>query len=128
MVLKEEKEFKIGNCIYTDYSYDGGFGRGAEIYEIVGVNAKSINIKKICKLVNWGPKENEIVKFIDDDEVKTVEVKKVTKKRDFYSCRLGQKYVVISDDHNVETRAWANEQFTSFSDIRDTGSYYELSK
>ena len=122
MVLKEEKEFKIGNCIYTNYSYDGGFGRGAEIYEIVGVNAKSINIKKICKLVNWGPKENEIVKFIDDDEVKTVGEK------DPYYWRLGQKYVVIPDACNIKTRCWANEQFTSFSDIRDTGSYYELSK
>ena len=36
-----ENEFKIGNYIYTSYSYDGGFGRGAEIYEIVGLTAKS---------------------------------------------------------------------------------------
>ena len=121
----KENEFKIGNYIYTEYSYDGGFGRGAEIYEIVDSTSKSIKIKKVLKRINWGPKDNEIVKFIDNDEIKTVEVKKVNKK-DFYNWRLGQKYVVIPDACNIESRCWANEQFTDFSDIKDTGSYYEL--
>ena len=123
----KENEFKIGNYIFTEYSYDGGFGRGAEIYEIVGLTAKSIKIKKICKKFNCDCSNGEALMMINNDEIKTVKVKTVDKK-DPYTWRLGQNYVVIKDACNVSSRVWANEQFTDFNDIIDTGSYYELSK
>ena len=122
----KENEFKIGNYIFTEYSYDGGFGRGAEIYEIVGLTAKSIKIKKICKKFNCDCSNGEeSLTMINNDEIKTVKVKTVDEK-DFYKWRLGQKYVVITDACNVKSRVWANEQFTDFNDIKDTGSDYEL--
>ena len=120
-----ENEFKIGNYIYTEYSYDGGFGRCAEIYEIVGLTAKSIKIKKVCKKFNCDCSNGESLTMIDNDKVKTVKVKTVDEK-DSYKWRLGQKYVVITYAYNIKTRCWANEQFTDFNDIKDTGSYYEL--
>ena len=122
----KESEFKVGNYIYTEYSYDGGFGRGAEIYEIVGLTAKSIKIKKVCKKFNCDCSNGESLIMINNDEVKTVKVKTVGEK-DSYYWRLGQKYVVIPDACNIKTRCWANEQFTDFNDIKDTKSYYELS-
>ena len=125
MVLKEENEFKIGNYIYTHYSYDGGFGRGAEIYEIVGLTAKSIKIKKVCKKLNCDCSNGESISIINNDNIKTVKVKTVDEK-DFYKWKLGQKYVVITDNCDLKYRAWANEQFTDFNDIKDTGSDYEL--
>ena len=123
----KENEFKIGNYIYTSYSYDGGFGRGAEIYEIVGLTAKSIKIKKVCKKFNCDCSNGESLIMINNDEVKTVKVKTVGEK-DSYYWRLGQKYVVIKDACNVESRVWANERFTDFNDIKDTKSDYEISK
>ena len=120
-----ENEFKIGNYIYTEDSYDGGFDRWAEIYEIVGLTAKSIKIKKVCIRSNCDCSNGESLNMIDNDKVKTVKVKTVDEK-DFYKWRLGQKYVVITDDCDLKCRAWANEQFTDFNDIRDTGSDYEL--
>ena len=123
----KENEFKIGNYIYTSYSYDGGFGRGAEIYEIVGLTAKSIKIKKVCKKFTCDCSNGESLIMINNDEVKTVKVKTVGEKDPYY-WRLGQKYVIIQDACNIKTRCWANEQFTDFNDIKDTGSYYELSK
>ena len=121
----KENEFKIGNYIYTEDSYDGGFDRWAEIYEIVGLTAKSIKIKKICIKSNCDCSNGESLTMIDNDKVKIVKVKTVGEK-DFYKWRLGQKYVVITDDCDLKCRAWANEQFTDFNDIRDTGSDYEL--
>lgn len=121
----KENEFKVGNYIFTECSLDFGFGREADIYEIIEVAAKSIKIKQVCEKVNFGPRGYDTVKFIDNDEIKTLEVKKVTK-GDPYYWMLGQKYVVIPDIHNVEERVWAEEQFTDFSDIEDTGSDYEL--
>ena len=123
----KENEFKVGNYIYTSYSYDGGFGRGAEIYEIVGLTAKSIKIKKVCKKFTCDCSNGESLIMINNDEVKTVKVKIVGEK-DSYYWRLGQKYVVIPDACNIKTRCWANEQFTDFNDIKDTKSDYELSK
>ena len=123
----KENEFKVGNYIYTGYSYDGGFGRGAEIYEIVGLTAKSIKIKKVCKKSTCDCSNGESLIMINNDEVKTVKVKTVGEKDPYY-WRLGQKYVVIPDACNIKTRCWANEQFTDFNDIKDTKSYYELSK
>ena len=122
----KENEFKIGNYIYTSYSYDGGFGRGAEIYEIVGLTAKSIKIKKVCKKFNCDCSNSESLTIIDNDTIKTVKVKTVDEK-DFYKWRLGQKYVVITDNCGAKHSAWANEQFTDFNDIKDTKSDYELS-
>ena len=121
----KENEFKIGNYIYTEYSYDGGFGRGAEIYEIVGLTAKSIKIKKVCKKFTCDCSNGESLIMINNDEVKTVKVKIVGEKDPYY-WRLGQKYVVITDACNIKTRCWANEQFTDFNDIKDTKSNYEL--
>ena len=121
----KENEFKVGNYIYTNYSYDGGFGRGAEIYEIVGLTAKSIKIKKVCKKFNCDCSNGESLTMINNNEIKTVKVKTVDEK-DFYKWRLGQKYVVIQDACNIKTRCWTNEQFTDFSDIKDSGSDYEL--
>ena len=123
----QETEFKIGNYIFTEYSYDGGFGRGAEIYEIVGLTAKSIKIKKVCKKFNCDCSNGESLIMIDNDEVKTVKVKIVDEK-DFYDWRLGQKYVIIKDDCDIASRVWATEQFTDFNDIKDTKSDYELIK
>ena len=123
----KENEFKIGNYIYTEYSYDGGFGRGAEIYEIVGLTAKSIKIKKVCKKFNCDCSNGESLTIINNNEIKTVKVKTVGEK-DSYYWRLGQKYVVIPDACNIKSRCWANEQFTDFNDIKDTKSYYELIK
>ena len=122
----KENEFKVGNYIYTSYSYDGGFGRGAEIYEIVGLTAKSIKIKKVCKKFTCDCSNGESLIMINNDEVKTVKIKTVGEK-DAYYWRLGQKYVVIPDACNIKTRCWANEQFTDFNDIKDTKSDYELS-
>ena len=122
----KESEFKIGNYIYTEYSYDGGFGRGAEIYEIVGLTAKSIKVKKVCKKFNCDCSNGESLIMINNDEIKTVKVKTVGEK-DSYYWRLGQKYVVIKDACNIKSRVWANEQFTDFNDIKDTKSDYELS-
>lgn len=119
-----ENEFKIGNYIYTSYSYDGGFDRGAEIYEIVGLTEKSIKIKKVCKKFNCDCSDGESLTIINDDIIKTVKVKTVDEK-DFYKWKLGQKYIVITDNY-CKYRAWANEQFTDFNDIKDTKSYYEL--
>ena len=121
----KENEFKVGNYIYTEYSYDGGFGRGAEIYEIVDLTAKSIKIKKVCKKFTCDCSNGESLIVINNDEVKTVKVKTVGEK-DSYYWRLGQKYVVIPDACNIKTRCWANEQFTDFNDIKDTKSNYEL--
>ena len=123
----KENEFKVGNYIYTNYSYDGGFGRGAEIYEIVGLTAKSIKVKKVCKKFNCDCSNGESLTMINNDEIKTVKVKTVDEK-DFYKWRFGQKYVVIPDACNIKSRCWASEQFTDFSDIKDTGSDYELIK
>ena len=123
----QETEFKIGNYIFTEYSYDGGFGRGAEIYEIVGLTAKSIKIKKVCKKFNCDCSNGESLIMIDTDEVKTVKVKIVDEK-DFYDWRLGQKYVIIKDACDIASRVWATEQFTDFNDIKDTKSDYELIK
>ena len=120
----KENEFKIGNYIYTEDSYDGGFDRWAEIYEIVGFRAKSIKIKKVCKKFNCDCSDGESLTMIDNDKVKTAQVKTVDEK-DFYKWRLGQKYVIITDNY-TKYRAWANEQFTDFNDIKDTGSDYEL--
>ena len=120
-----ENEFKIGNYIYTENSYDGGFDRWAEIYRIVGFTAKSIKIKKVCKKFNCDCSNGESLTMINNDEIKTVKVKTVDEK-DFYKWKLGQKYVVIKDACDVAKRAWASEQFTDFNDIKDTGSYYEL--
>ena len=120
-----DNEFKIGNYIYTEDSYDGGFDRWAEIYKIVGFTAKSIKIKEVCKKFNCDCSNGESLTMIDNDEVKTVKVKTVDEK-DFYKWKLGQKYVIITDKYNSKSRAWANEQFTDFNDIKDTGSYYEL--
>ena len=120
-----ENEFKIGNYIYTSYSYDGGFGRGAEIYEIVGLTAKSIKIKKVCEKSNCDCSNGESLKIINNDKIKTVKVKTVDEK-DFYKWRLGQQYVVITDDFGGKCTAWSTEQFTDFNDIKDTGSDYEL--
>lgn len=122
----KENEFKIGNYIYTSYSYDGGFGRGAEIYEIVGLTAKSIKIKKVCKKSNCDCSNGESLTMINNDKVKTVKVKTVDEK-DICKWRLYQNYVVITDDFGCKYTAWANEQFTDFNDIKDTGSDYELS-
>ena len=119
-----DTNIKIGNYIYTNYSYDGGFGRGAEIYEIVGLTAKSIKIKKVCKKFNCDCSNGESLTMIDNDEVKTVKVKTVDEK-DFYKWKMGQKYVVITDNY-AKYSAWADEQFTDFSDIKDSGSDYEL--
>ena len=121
----QENEFKIGNYIYTSYSYDGGFGRGAEIYEIVGLTAKSIKIKKVCKKSNCDCSNGESISIINNDNIKTVRFKLVDEK-DFYKWRLGQKYVVITDDFGCKCTAWSTEQFTDFNDIKDTGSDYEL--
>ena len=121
----KENEFKVGNYIFTECSFDGGFGREAEIYEIMEVTAKSIKIKKVCERVNFGPIGNERVNFIDNDEIKTVEVKKVTKK-DIYYWKLGQKYAVITDSCNEESIVWPDTQFTSFNDIEDKGSFYDF--
>ena len=121
----KENEFKIGNYIYTEDSYDGGFDRWAEIYEIVGLTAKSIKIKKVCIKSNCDCSDGESLTMIDNDKVKTVQVKTVDEK-DFYKWKLGQKYVVITSNYNVKCRAWADEQFTDFNDIKDTGSDYEL--
>ena len=121
----KENEFKVGNYIYTEYSYDGGFGRGAEIYEIVGLTAKSIKIKKVCKKFTCDCSNGESLIMINNDEVKTVKVKTVGEKDPYY-WELGQKYVVIPDACNIKTRCWANEQFTDFNDIKDTKSNYEL--
>ena len=121
----QENEFKIGNYIYTEDSYDGGFDRWAEIYRIVGLTEKSIKIKKVCIKSNCDCSNGESLTMIDNDEVKTVKVKTVDEK-DFYDWKIGQKYVVITDKYNTKCRAWANEQFTDFSDIKDTGSYYKL--
>ena len=122
----KENEFKVGNYIYTNYSYDGGFGRGAEIYEIVGLTAKSIKIKKVCKKSNCDCSNGESLNMINNDKVKTVKVKTVDEK-DICKWRLGQKYVVITDNFGTKYTAWANEQFTDFNDIIDTKSDYELS-
>ena len=122
----QENEFKIGNYIYTSYSYDGGFGRGAEIYEIVGLTAKSIKIKKVCKKLNCDCSNSESISIINNDNIKTVKVKTVDEK-DFYKWRLGQKYVVITDNFGCKCTAWSTEQFTDFNDIKDTKSDYELS-
>ena len=122
----KENEFKIGNYIYTNYSYDGGFGREAEIYEIVGITAKSIKIKKVCEKSNCDCSNGETLTMINNNNVKTVKVKTVEKK-DICKWRLGQKYVVITDNIGDKYTAWANEQFTDFNDIKDTGSDYELS-
>ena len=121
----KENEFKIGNYIYTSYSYDGGFGRGAEIYEIIGFTAKSIKIKKVCKKFNCDCSNGESITLIDNADIKTVKVKTVDEK-DSYKWRLGQKYIAIKDACNIESRVWANEQFTDFNDIKDTKSDYEL--
>ena len=121
----QENEFKIGNYIYTSYSYDGGFGRGAEIYEIVGLTAKSIKIKKVCKKSNCDCSNGESISIINNDNIKTVRFKLVDEK-DFYKWRLGQKYVIITDDFGCKCTAWSTEQFTDFNDIKDTGSDYEL--
>ena len=121
----QENEFKIGNYIYTSYSYDGGFGRGAEIYEIVGLTAKSIKIKKVCEKSNCDCSNSEYLKIINNDKIKTVKVKTVNEK-DFYKWRLGQKCVVITDDFGGKCTAWSTEQFTDFNDIKDTCSDYEL--
>ena len=121
----KENEFKIGNYIYTSYSYDGGFGRGAEIYEIVGLTEKSIKIKKVCEKFNCDGSNGESISIIDNDIIKTVKVKTVDEK-DFYKWKLGQKYVVITDNCDMKYRAWADEQFTDFNDIKDTKSDYDL--
>ena len=121
----QENEFKIGNYIYTSYSYDGGFGRGAEIYEIVGLTEKSIKIKKVCEKFNCDCSSGESLTIINNDEVKTVKVKTIGEKDNYY-WRLGQNYVVITDKFGCKYRAWANEQFTDFNDIKDTKSDYEL--
>ena len=121
----QENEFKIGNYIYTSYSYDGGFGRGAEIYEIVGLTEKSIKIKKVCKKSNCDCSNGESLTMINNNEIKTVKVKTVDEK-DFYDWRIGQKYVIITDTFGHKYRAWANEQFTDFNDIKDTKSDYKL--
>ena len=123
----KENEFKIGNYIFTECNFDGGFGRVAEVYEIIEAAAKAIKIKKVYQISNFGPRGNERVKFLDNDEIKTFEVKKVTK-RDPYYWKLGQKYVVIPDPDNEEERVFADEQFTSFSDIEDKGSFYDFIK
>ena len=120
----QENEFKIGNYIYTEDSYDGGFSRWAEIYKIVGLTAKSIKIKKVCIKSNCDCSNGESLTMIDNDNIKTVKVKTVDEK-DFYKWKMGQKYVVITDNY-ATYRAWANEQFTDFNDIKDTGSYYDL--
>ena len=120
----KENEFKIGNYIYTEDSYDGGFDRWAEIYKIVGLTAKSLKIKKVCKKFNCDCSNGESLTMIDNDKVKTVQVKTVDEK-DFYKWKLGQKYVIITDNY-TKHRAWADEQFTDFNDIKDTGSDYEL--
>ena len=120
-----ENEFKIGNYIYTRYSYDGGFGRGAEIYEIVGFTAKSIKIKKVCEKSNCDISNGESLTIINNDIIKTVRVKTIDEK-DNCKWRLGQKFVYITDDFGTKYTSWANEQFTDFNDIKDTGSYYEL--
>ena len=121
----QENEFKIGNYIYTSYSYDGGFGRGAEIYEIVGLTAKSIKIKKVCEKSNCDCSNGESISIINNDNIKTVRFKLVDEK-DFYKWRLGQKYVIITDDFGCKCTAWSTEQFTDFNDIKDTCSDYEL--
>ena len=121
----QENEFKIGNYIYTSYSYDGGFGRGAEIYEIVGLTAKSIKIKKVCEKSNCDCSNGESLTIINNDKIKTVKVKTVDEK-DFYKWRLGQKYVIITDDFGGKHTAWSTEQFTDFNDIKDSVSYYKL--
>ena len=123
----KENEFKIGNYLYTENSYDGGFDRWAEIYEIVGLTAKSIKIKKVCKKFNCDCSDGESLTIINNDKIKTVQVKTVDEK-DFYKWRLGQKYVIITDNYNSKSRAWANEQFTDFNDVKDTGSDYELAR
>ena len=123
----KENEFKVGNYIFTECSFDGGFGRAAEIYEIIEAAAKSIKIKKVCEKVSWGRKGNETVHFRDNAEIKTFEVKKVTKK-DIYYWKLGQKYVVIPDMHNEESIVWPDKQFTDTSDIEDKGSFYDFIK
>ena len=120
----KENEFKIGNYIYTEDNYDGGFNRWAEIYKIVGLTAKSIKIKKVCIKSNCDCSNGESLTMIDNAEVKTVKVKTVDEK-DFYKWKMGQKYVVITDNY-AKYSAWANEQFTDFNDIKDTGSYYDL--
>lgn len=121
----QENEFKIGNYIYTEDSYDGGFDRWAEIYKIIGLTAKSIKIKKVCIKSNCDCSNGESLTIIDNDKIKTVAVKTVNEK-DFYKWKLGQKYVAITDNFGTKYRAWANEQFTDFNDIKDTGSDYEL--
>ena len=124
-MILQETEFKIGSYIFTEYSYDGGFGRGADIYEIVGLTAKSIKIKKVCEKFNCDCSNGESLTMINNDEIKTVTVKTVGEK-DSYYWRLGQKYAVIKDACGIASRVWATEQFTDFNDIIDTGSYYEL--
>ena len=47
--------------------------------------------------------------------------------KDICKWRLGQKYVVITDNFGTKYTAWANEQFTDFNDMIDTKSDYELS-
>ena len=121
----KENEFKIGNYIYTSYSYDGGFGRGAEIYEIVGLTAKSIKIKKVYEKSNCDCSNRESLKLINNDTIKTVKVKTIGEK-DICKWRLGQKYIFITDNFGTKYTAWANEQFTDFNDIKDTKSDYEL--
>ena len=121
----QENEFKIGKYIYTSDIYDGGFSRGAEIYEIVGLTAKSIKIKKVCKKSNCDCSNGESLTIINNDNIKTVKVKTVDEK-DFYKWRLDQKYVIITDDFGCKCTAWSTEQFTDFNDIKDTGSDYEL--
>ena len=121
----KENGVKVGNYVFTECSFDGGFGREAEIYEIIEVTKKSIKIKQVCQRVNFGPRGHETVKFIDNDEIKTVEIKKVTK-RDIYYWKVGQKYVVITEGCNEEERVWAEEQCTDFRDIEDKGSFYDF--
>ena len=81
--------------------------------------------KKVCKKFNCDCSNGESLTIINDDIIKTVKVKTVDEK-DFYKWRLGQKYVIITDNFGEKHTAWANEQFTDFDDIKDTKSDYEL--
>ena len=110
----KENEFKIGNYIFTGYSYDGGFGRGAEIYEIVGLTAKSIKVKKVCEKTSCDCGNGEELFIYKDSEVKTLRIKD----------KSNYKYVTFSKDHAAGTK----DQFTDFSDIIDNGCYYQFKK
>ena len=123
MILKENK-FKAGNHVHIEYSYDGGFGRTAIIYVITKVTEKSIIIMKVCEKHSSDCCDKELETWYTNEKPKTLKLK-IVDENDFYDWKLGEQYTVIRYC-DQPYRIWATEQFTDFSDIKDTGSYYKL--